>query len=186
MIVRRREKEPFSTTVQLANLINGGLKAISENQTKGGRSKGRSSSVSRINPATKTFQALRIYINNELDELRKGVCASERLLKPGGLFAAVSFHSLEDRILKRMIKFASQPALPSSPASGVDEDGGEILLIPPSFTPVTRKPITPSAQEIHSNSRSRSAKLRLALRTDSPAALLENFDRMLHEKEDEY
>jgi 16S rRNA (cytosine1402-N4)-methyltransferase len=114
-------------------------------------------------PATRTFQALRIHVNRELDELSKGLEAAERLLKPGGRLAVVSFHSLEDRIVKQFLR----------ERSGAIGSGSRHLPVTtaasaPSFVRVS-KAIRPSAAEIASNPRSRSSTLRHATRSDAPA-----------------
>jgi 16S rRNA (cytosine1402-N4)-methyltransferase len=117
-----------------------------------------------IHPATRTFQALRIYVNDELGELARGLAAAERLLKPGGRLAVVSFHSLEDRIVKRFLAERSghtPRASRHAPVAGAQEPG--------SFSLKTRKAIVPSAAEIARNPRARSAKLRAAVRTSEPA-----------------
>ena len=118
-----------------------------------------------IDPATRTFQALRLHVNDELGELSRGLCAAERLLKPGGRLAVISFHSLEDRRVKRFLGRRAGAAgrgsrhLPASPAD----------RRPPSFRLVQRRPVTPSDHEIAANPRARSARLRAAVRTSAPA-----------------
>jgi len=110
-------------------------------------------------PATRTFQAVRIHINRELGELADGLLAAERVLRPGGRLAVVSFHSLEDRLVKRFLKVRSGPAPQGSrhlPAAGPGAD--------PSFEAVA-KPVRPGAAELARNPRSRSATLRVARRT---------------------
>lgn len=117
-----------------------------------------------INPATRTFQALRIYVNDELGELARGLAAAERILKPGGRLAVVSFHSLEDRIVKRFLAERSgymPRASRHAPSVGAAVAGSFVLK--------TRKAIVPSAAEIARNPRARSAKLRAAVRTTAPA-----------------
>jgi 16S rRNA (cytosine1402-N4)-methyltransferase len=98
----------------------------------------------RIHPATRTFQALRIYVNRELDEIRALLEAAPRLLKPSGRLAVISFHSLEDRIAKDSLREGAQKGI------------WEIL---------TRKPVTAGEEETERNPRSRSAKLRASERT---------------------
>jgi 16S rRNA (cytosine1402-N4)-methyltransferase len=100
----------------------------------------------RIHPATRTFQALRIYVNRELDEIRALLEAAPRLLKPSGRLAVISFHSLEDRIAKDSLR------------EGARQGIWEIL---------TKKPVTPGEEEMDRNPRSRSAKMRAAERTAS-------------------
>ena len=116
-------------------------------------------------PATRTFQGLRLYLNEELDELARGLSAAERLLKAGGRLAVVTFHSLEDRIAKRF--FASRSAPPPRASRHLPEAGGEILA--PSFRLLNRRPVEPNQAEIRRNPRARSARLRAAERTEAPA-----------------
>ena len=115
-------------------------------------------------PATRTFQALRLYVNGELGELERALLAAERILRPGGRLAVVSFHSLEDRIVKSFLADRSgkrargsryMPAGPEGPA--------------PSFELKDRHGIEPSEAETAANPRARSARLRWAIRTDAPA-----------------
>lgn len=110
-----------------------------------------------IHPATRTFQALRILVNEELDELLAALCASERRLAAGGRLAVVSFHSLEDRIVKTFLAARSR-------AGGGSRHLPEVVASPPSFTVLTRRPVLPSETEIAANPRARSAKLRAAER----------------------
>jgi len=149
-IVARRREAPIATTKDLADLVV--------------RVLGRESIAGR-HAATRVFQALRIYVNDELGELAKGLAAAERILAPGGRLAVVSFHSLEDRLVKRFLKERSQP-----------EPHGSRHLPPqaghgrrPSFQFVNQAPVSPTQQEIAANRRARSAKLRAAVRTDAPA-----------------
>ena len=115
-----------------------------------------------IDPATRTFQALRIFVNRELDELAKALGAAERILRPGGRLAVVSFHSLEDRIVKRFL------ADRAGNASGSRHLPGEIA-VPATFEPLHKGALTPSDDETEANPRARSARLRAARRTDAPA-----------------
>ena len=117
----------------------------------------------KTDPSTRTFQAIRIHLNAELDELEAGLRAAERSLRPGGRLAVVTFHSLEDRIVKRFLRVRSgaapggsrhRPLGPSGPA--------------PSFEQVAR-PVSPSDAELARNPRARSARLRTAVRTPAPA-----------------
>ncbi len=145
-ILRQRVDKPFETTLELANLI--------ENTIKKGKSK--------IHPATKVFQALRIFINQELNELVKSLNAAECLLKPGGRLVVVSFHSLEDRIVKKFLKSRTgNLSAPSRHVMALEETEK------PSFTLINRKVITATKDELDANIRSRSAKLRAAMRTDA-------------------
>jgi 16S rRNA (cytosine1402-N4)-methyltransferase len=114
-------------------------------------------------PATRTFQALRIHVNRELDELSRGLEAAERLLKPGGRLAVVSFHSLEDRIVKQFLR----------ERSGAVSAGSRHLPVAastrqPSFLKAS-KAVRPSTAELARNPRARSATLRSAVRSDAPA-----------------
>lgn len=118
----------------------------------------------RRDPATRSFQAIRIHVNDELGELRQGLRAAETLLKPGGRLAVVSFHSLEDRIVKRFLAERSGTLPNASRHLPQDNRGGPA----PSFEKPA-KAVRPGAEEINRNPRARSAVLRVALRTDAPA-----------------
>jgi 16S rRNA (cytosine1402-N4)-methyltransferase len=132
-IVFERKKTPIETTKQLATLI--------ENLV-GGRGK--------IHPATLVFQGIRIAVNRELESIKIGLEKALKFLAPGGLIGVISFHSLEDRIVKNMFRDASMP-----PRGQFGKKTGE-----PLFEVLTKKPMVPTATEIKKNSRSRSAKLR--------------------------
>lgn len=112
-------------------------------------------------PATRSFQAVRIHVNAELDELTSGLSAAEKVLRDGGRLAVVSFHSLEDRIVKRFLRDASA-------SGGGSRHMPEAKPVPPVFTQVS-KAIRPSESEINDNPRARSATLRHAVRTATPA-----------------
>ncbi len=148
-IVAARAEAPITRTVQLAEIVRRVVP-----QSRDG-----------IDPATRTFQALRIHVNDELDELDHGLSAAEQLLRPGGRLAVVSFHSLEDRQVKRFLSERSGAAprvsrhLPDSGAGGR----------PPTFRLMHRKPVTPGRAELEANPRARSARLRAAIRTDAPS-----------------
>ncbi|MEL7445112.1 MAG: 16S rRNA (cytosine(1402)-N(4))-methyltransferase RsmH [Pseudomonadota bacterium] len=114
-------------------------------------------------PATRSFQAVRIHVNDELGELREGLAAAEQVLRAGGRLAVVSFHSLEDRIVKRFLREASGAGRAIS-----RHLPGEVAGPPPVFERVS-KAIRPTETEIARNPRSRSSVLRHALRTDAPA-----------------
>ena len=149
-IVADRAETTFQTSRSLADLV---LRVL------GGRSKDGK------HPATRTFQALRIYTNDELGELARGLSAAERLLRPGGRLVVVTFHSLEDRIVKRFF----------SARAGKEERGSRhlpeqsIKPAPPSFQIVNQRPLTPSKGELELNPRARSARVRAAIRTDAAA-----------------
>ena len=115
-----------------------------------------------IDPATRTFQAIRLRVNDELGELERGLAAAERILRPGGRIAVVSFHSLEDRIVKRFLRARSG-------GEGVSRHAPEISGPAPSFDLEGRKAIEASPAEIARNPRARSARLRIARRTEAPA-----------------
>jgi 16S rRNA (cytosine1402-N4)-methyltransferase len=117
----------------------------------------------KSDPATRTFQAIRIHLNAELEELEQGLAAAERALKPGGRLAVVTFHSLEDRIVKRFFRERSGGTPSGSRHRPVLAAGPE-----PSFERVA-KPVSPSERELEANPRARSARLRSAVRTSAPA-----------------
>ncbi len=121
-------------------------------------------SADGIDPATRTFQALRVYVNDEMGELDRGLCAAERLLAAGGRLAVVTFHSLEDRRVKRFLAGRSgrvpRPSRHAAPAPAAP---------PASFSLIARRAITPTASEVAANRRARSARLRAAERTAAPA-----------------
>ena len=152
-IVEARSQRPIAGTLELAEIVE---KAIG----RGGD----------IHPATRTFQALRIRVNDELGQLRRGLSAAERLLKPAGRLVVVSFHSLEDRIVKRFLADRSG----NRPGPSRHQPVVEGAVVPPSFRLVTRRPIMPGAKEIARNPRARSARLRAAVRTDARPLPLED------------
>jgi 16S rRNA (cytosine1402-N4)-methyltransferase len=117
---------------------------------------------SAIHPATRTFQALRIFVNEELAELVHGLAAAERALKPAGRLVVVAFHSLEDRIVKNFMAERSR-------APAYSRHQPEMTAAAPTFRSLTRRPETPDDDEIAANPRARSAKLRAAERTDTAA-----------------
>ena len=117
----------------------------------------------KSDPATRTFQAVRIHLNAELDELEQGLAAAERSLRPGGRLAVVTFHSLEDRIVKRFFRERSGGTPAGSRHRPVQSDPRE-----PTFERVA-KPVSPTERELAANPRARSARLRSAVRTSAPA-----------------
>jgi len=119
------------------------------------------SKPNEIHPATRTFQALRIFVNEELDELHLALSAAERVLKPGGRLVVVSFHSLEDRIVKNFLSERGK-------TGGGSRHLPEVAHAEPSFQILTKRPVTPGEAEISANPRARSAKLRAAERTAAP------------------
>jgi 16S rRNA (cytosine1402-N4)-methyltransferase len=119
-------------------------------------------SKNKIDPATKTFQAIRIYLNDEISELEKGLIAAEKILQPNGILAVVSFHSIEDRIIKNFFLKCSQNKNLSRHIPNIPSKQHSLKIL-------TKKPILPSASEIIYNKRSRSAKLRVAERTIFPS-----------------
>src|SRR6478752_443494 len=117
----------------------------------------------KSDPATRTFQAIRIHLNAELEELEQGLRAAERALRPGGRIAVVTFHSLEDRIVKRFLKERSG----NVPAGSRHRP--QVARGPAPTCEKVAKPVSPSERELARNPRARSARLRTAVRTDAPA-----------------
>jgi len=153
-IVAARKSAPITRTRQLADIIDGAVR---------GRGK-----TGKIHPATRSFQALRIYVNDELGELDQALVAAERLLAPQGKLAVVSFHSLEDRKVKNFIRqrsgrVVSQSRHAPSAARGAAERPPEATLVP-----LYRRARRPSSTEVAANPRARSARLRAAERTAAP------------------
>jgi len=151
-IAEDRIAEPFTGTLQLAGLVE--------------RVVGRRE-AHRIHPATRTFQALRIFVNRELEELAAALAAAERCLREGGRLVVVAFHSLEDRIVKRFFADRTQTI------AGGSRHRPQIDIPDPTFLPLTKRPVTPSEAEAQANPRARSARLRAGRRTASPARAID-------------
>jgi 16S rRNA (cytosine1402-N4)-methyltransferase len=145
-IVRARGQSPIRTTRELADIVASAVR----------------SRPGDIHPATRTFQGLRMFINDELGELVEGLAAAERVLAAGGRLVAVSFHSLEDRIVKSFLVDRSQ-------TRGGSRHQPERKAPAPTFSILTKRPVSPDEAEIAQNPRARSAKLRAAERTEAPA-----------------
>jgi 16S rRNA (cytosine1402-N4)-methyltransferase len=145
-IVAARQAAPIGTTRQLADIVGRVVRG----------------KPGDIHPATRTFQALRIFINDELGELATGLSAAERVLKPGGRLVVVSFHSLEDRIVKNF--FAERGRAPAR-----SRHLPEVAAAAPTFRTLTKRPVVAEEAEIAANPRARSAKLRAGERTDAAA-----------------
>jgi len=143
-IAQARKSRPITTTLQLAEIVQ---KAIPQKTTR-----------ARIHPATKVFQALRIYVNDELENLLTGLDVAVSALRPGGRICVISFHSLEDRIVKQRFRTLSRLCIcpPKTPIC--------ICHHVPSLQILTKHPITPTPEEVRQNPRSRSAKLRAAVK----------------------
>ena len=147
-----RKVVPIVTTLQLAEIVAGCLP-----RPKPGQS----------HPATRSFQAIRIAVNAEFDELVNGLEAAERALKPGGRLAVVTFHSLEDRIVKRFLQ------LRSGREANANRYAPEKPVTDAQFRLLTRQAVAPDADEMARNPRARSAKLRAAERTEAPAGAVD-------------
>ncbi|MBL3578705.1 16S rRNA (cytosine(1402)-N(4))-methyltransferase [Rhodovulum sulfidophilum] len=147
-IVKARTVAPIVTTAQLAEVVARCLPPQRPGQS---------------HPATRSFQAIRIAVNDELGELVAGLEAAERALNPGGKLAVVTFHSLEDRIVKRFLQVRS------GQAAGGSRYAPEAKPEPARFDLLTRRAVAPDPAELDANPRARSAKLRVGGRTDAPA-----------------
>jgi len=150
-IVAARRERPIATTRALADIVA---------RVVHGR-------PGDIHPATRTFQALRLFVNDEMAQLARGLAAAERILKPGGKLVVVAFHSLEDRIVKNFL----------AARSGTERGSRhlpETAVAPATFELVTRRPVVADDAEVDANPRARSAKLRAAIRTAVPARMTED------------
>ena len=145
-IVKARGAAPIATTRALSEIVGTVLR-----QRPG-----------EIHPATRTFQALRMFVNDELGEAAAGLAAAERVLKPGGRLVVISFHSLEDRIVKTFLAERSA-------TTGGSRHLPEVARAAPSFRVLTKRPVVADDAELAANPRARSAKLRAAERTEAPA-----------------
>ncbi len=151
-IVALRDTTPITRTEELANLV----RSIVRGSKGGGKDK--------IDPATRTFQALRIYVNDELGEVDRGLRAAEAVLAPGGRLAVVSFHSLEDRLVKRFLRERSGAQARGSRYLP-DVESSDVAQL--TFRVTDKRGVSASNEEIKNNPRSRSARLRWAERTDA-------------------
>jgi 16S rRNA (cytosine1402-N4)-methyltransferase len=149
-IIKARSESPIATTKQLADIIRDAVPASGDG----------------IDPATRTFQALRIYVNNELEEIEKALPAAEKLLKNGGRLVVVAFHSLEDRIVKTYLRDRSGTAPGLSRHLPRPANDAE-----PHLRLLTSKPLRPSEEEVAKNPRASSARLRAAERIFSDTSL---------------
>ncbi len=147
-IAAARRGRPITRTGELAAIVRGAVRSAADG----------------IDPATRTFQALRIYVNDELGELDRGLRAAERLLAAGGRLAVVSFHSLEDRRVKRFLAARSGRGPRPSRHHPAAPEGRR-----PTFRLIARRATRPGAEEVAANRRARSARLRAAERTAAPA-----------------
>jgi 16S rRNA (cytosine1402-N4)-methyltransferase len=145
-IVAARKEAPIATTRALADIVARVVRG----------------KPGDIHPATRTFQGLRIFVNEELDELQLALDAAECVLKPGGRLVVVSFHSLEDRIVKDFFNGRGK-------TGGGSRHLPEVKQAAPSFQVLTKRPVAPGEQEVAANPRARSAKLRAGERTGAPA-----------------
>jgi 16S rRNA (cytosine1402-N4)-methyltransferase len=155
-IDKYRKKKPIQNSVELASIIKEGKKGYSKYKK---------------NPATKTFQAIRIFVNKELSELISGLTEASKLLSNGGLLVVVSFHSLEDRIVKNFFNLYSD--LKKNPSRYIPLKENKSNL----FKTVTKKALLPSLKELNENIRSRSAKLRYGFRNNNSFLFPEEFKK---------
>ena len=144
-IVAARKQAPLVTTKALADIVGRVIRA----------------KPNQIHPATRTFQALRIFVNEELAELVAALAAAERILKAGGRLVVVTFHSLEDRIVKTFLAERSRTI-------GVSRHLPDVEAPAPTFRLLTKRPVAPDEAEIAGNPRARSAKLRAGERSEAP------------------
>ena len=155
-IAKYRTKKPIKTSEEFASIINDAKKNYNKYKK---------------NPATKTFQAIRIFVNQELTELILGLIVATQLLSNGGILIVISFHSLEDRIVKNFFKLYSN--LNTNPSRYLPLNKKKYDL----FRSLSKKPLTPNKKEINQNIRSRSAKLRYAIRNNNSFFYPEEFQK---------
>lgn len=139
-IIEARQRMPITTTIQLAEIVKDAIPQ----------------KTSKIHPATRVFQALRIHVNKELENLEAGLEVAISLLKPGGCLCVIAFHSLEDRIVKRKFQTCAKVCIcpPKTPVCICEHE--------PSLQILTKRPVVPEASAVQHNPRARSAKLRVA------------------------
>jgi 16S rRNA (cytosine1402-N4)-methyltransferase len=152
LLVRARAEAPIVRTAELSRLVESCLPRAKPGQS---------------HPATRSFQALRIAVNDEYGELWGGLMAAERALRPGGKLAVVTFHSVEDRMVKRFLTARA------GAGGNANRFAPEMAQDAPQFEMKSRKAIGADAEELDQNPRARSAKLRVATRTDAPAGPIE-------------
>ena len=155
-IVKYRTKKPIKTAKELTSIINEAKKNYKKHKR---------------NPATKTFQAIRIFVNQELTELILGLIVATQLLSNGGILIVISFHSLEDKIVKNFFKLYSNLNKNPSRYLPLNEKRSDL------FSSLSKKPLTPNKKEIRQNIRSRSAKLRYAIRNNNSFFYPEEFKK---------
>ena len=166
-IIKARAKKKITRVDELVEIIRKSKKKIF---------------ATKIDPSTKTFQALRIFVNKEISELINGIINASKLLKPGGKILIISFHSIEDKIIKFFFKNFSKNK--SKPSRYFPEENNEYLSL---FEKYSNKVIKPSKKELKKNNSSRSAKLRYAIRSNNqfifPTNLITKFSRYLNIEE---
>ena len=155
-IDKYRRKKPIKTSQELASIINDAKKNYNKYKK---------------NPATKTFQAIRIFVNKELTELILGLIEAAKLLSNGGTLIVVSFHSLEDKIVKNFFNLYSDLRKNPSRYLPIKENKSSLFKL------ISKKPLVPEVKEVNANIRSRSAKLRYAIRNNNPFFYPKEFEK---------
>lgn len=164
-VVKAREKEPINTTKQLASIVSSAVGF------------GRKDKLNRFaHPATKSFQALRILVNDELNELHKALKAAQKLLVPGGRLVVITFHSVEDTIVKHFLR---TPPVDSMSRKTKATTGSPKAKPLSAWLPLHKKVICPSNEEVFFNPRCRSAKLRAAVKTNNTVLNLNQITHLL-------